>query len=259
MLEKLCLQWNDFQDNIKNAFANLREDTNFSDVTLACEDGQQVEAHKVVLAASSPFFQRLFGRIKHSHPLIYMKGVKFDDILAILDFLYHGEANVTQEKLESFLSIAEELQLKGLAGKTDTYVEDFGDDQKHEIPYNKPIFHKTTKSPKKRCTSSTSNKANYEAESNQTVANTNNFSGDLDGLEEKVKSMMVKGQNLLASGHGKAYVCNVCGKEGGNTAIKDHIEANHLEGITVPCNHCDKSFRSRNALRKHIMREHILD
>ena len=39
MSEKLCLQWNDFQDNVKSAFENLRESTDFSDVTLACEDG----------------------------------------------------------------------------------------------------------------------------------------------------------------------------------------------------------------------------
>ena len=125
MSEKLCLQWNGFQENIISAFGNLREDNNFSDVTLACEDGQQVEAHKVVLAASSPFFQKLLGRNKHPHPLIYMRGMKSEDLLAIVDFLYHGEANVFQEHLDSFLAVAEELQLKGLMGKTDGKVEDF--------------------------------------------------------------------------------------------------------------------------------------
>ena len=43
----------DFEDN---AFGKLREGKDFTDVTLACEDGQQVEAHKVVLTSSSPFF-----------------------------------------------------------------------------------------------------------------------------------------------------------------------------------------------------------
>ena len=259
MSEKLCLKWNDFQENVNTAFGSLRVDTEFADVTLACEDGQQIEAHKVILAASSPFFQRLLGRDKHPHPLIYMRGVKFDDLLAILDFLYYGEANVPQENLESFLSIAEELQLKGLTGKTNTNMEDFGLEQKYEIPNNMPVFHKTAKSQKKPCASLKSNKVNSAAESDQTVAVLNHLLENLDGLEEKVKSMMVKGQNLLANGHAKAYVCNVCGKEGGNTAIKDHIEANHLEGIAVPCNLCDKSFRSRNALRKHILREHTMD
>ena len=125
MSDKLCLQWNDFQENIKCAFGNFRGDDDFSDVTLACEDGQQVEAHKVILASSSPFFQKLLARNKYPHPLIYMRGMKSDDLSTIVDFLYRGEANVFQENLDSFLAIAEELQLKGLMGKMDEQVEDF--------------------------------------------------------------------------------------------------------------------------------------
>ena len=85
-------------------------------MTLACEDGQQVEAHKVVLIASSPFFLNILKRNKHSHPLIYMRGVKSENLTAMVDFFYHGEANVFQENLDSFLVLAEELQLKGLRG-----------------------------------------------------------------------------------------------------------------------------------------------
>ena len=120
MSKKLCLQWNDFKDNVINAFGSLREDNDFADVTLACEDGKQVEVHKVVLATSSPFFQKLLKRNKHVHPLIYMRGVKSDDLFSIIDFLYCGEANVYQENLDSFLAIAGELQLKGLTTKDDT-------------------------------------------------------------------------------------------------------------------------------------------
>ena len=83
LCEKLCLQWNDYQQNIKGAFSLFREDNDFNNVTLVCEDGQQVEAHKVILAASSPFFQKLLGRNKHPHPLIYMRGVKSENLLAI--------------------------------------------------------------------------------------------------------------------------------------------------------------------------------
>ena len=61
--EKLCLKWNDFHDNIKTAFESLRKDKNFTDVPLACEDGKQFEAHKVVMASSSPFFQHLLKTI----------------------------------------------------------------------------------------------------------------------------------------------------------------------------------------------------
>ena len=132
MSEKLCLQWNDFQENIKSAFENLREDKDFKDVTLVCGDGQQVEAHKVILASSSPFFQKLLGRNKHHHPLLYLRGMKFDTLLAVLDFLYRGEANVFQENLDSFLAIAEEL--KGFMGNKDERVEDLAVDEKLPPP-----------------------------------------------------------------------------------------------------------------------------
>ena len=119
MTEKLRLRWNDFQDNVRNVFGHLRNNTDFVDVTLACEDGQQIEVHKVILAASSPFFQRILKRHKHSHPLIYMKGVKSDDLTAIVDFFYFGEAKVYQENFDNFLAIAGELELNGSEGSID--------------------------------------------------------------------------------------------------------------------------------------------
>ena len=96
MSEKLCLQWNDFKQNVNSAFRTLRNDKDFSDVTLACEDGQQMEAHKVILATSSPFFEKILQKIKNPHPLIYLKGFQSKDFVSILDFLYFGEAYVFQ-------------------------------------------------------------------------------------------------------------------------------------------------------------------
>ena len=187
MSEKLCLQWNDFKDNVNSAFGNLREDKDFSDVTLACEDGQQVEAHKVILAASSPFFQKLLRQNKHPHPLIYMRGIKSDDLLAIVDFLYSGEANVYQENLDSFLAIAEELQLRGLMGKSDIdqRANAVADLETLSIePKLDPSSVKIAKEPndtKKRLSP-------QNAEVRQTIALPSWFG--LEDLEERVVSMM---------------------------------------------------------------------
>ena len=51
--------------------------------------------------------------IKHPRPLIYMSGLKSEDLLAMIDFLYRGEANICKENLESFFALAEELRMKG--------------------------------------------------------------------------------------------------------------------------------------------------
>ena len=75
--------------------------------------------------------------------------------------------------------------------------------------------------------------------------------GDLKELDEKVKSMMEKSQNRIKGGLQFANICKVCRKEGAGIAIRDHIEANHLEGVSLPCNVCGKVFRSRARLRKH--------
>ena len=111
--EKFCLRWNDFESNVSTAFRDIREEKDFFDVTLACDDSQ-VEAHKVILAACSPWFRNILRRNPHQHPLLYLKGVKYKELVCVLNFMYQGEVNVAQEELNSFLSVAEELRVKGL-------------------------------------------------------------------------------------------------------------------------------------------------
>ena len=110
---KFCLRWNDFEANISSAFLDLKEEKDFADVTLVCAEGQ-VEAHKVILAASSPFFKKILKQSPHSHPLIYLKGIKLSDVEALLKFIYHGEVNVEEANLDTFLEVADEVKVKGL-------------------------------------------------------------------------------------------------------------------------------------------------
>merc|ERR1712218_334956 len=92
---------------------SLKADKTFCDVTLACEDSE-LEAHRVVLSVCSNFFKTILSRSSHHHPFLYMKGVRMADMESIVHFMYHGEANVALEDLESFLAAANELQIKGL-------------------------------------------------------------------------------------------------------------------------------------------------
>jgi len=112
--EKFCLKWNDFETNISLAFRDLRDNKDFFNVTLCCDDDSQVDAHKTILSACSPFFRSVLKRNPHQHPLLYLKGVKYKEMVAILDFMYMGEVNVAQDELNSFLAVAEDLRVKGL-------------------------------------------------------------------------------------------------------------------------------------------------
>jgi len=119
--EKFCLRWNDFERNISSAFRDIRDEKEFFDVTIACED-EQLQAHKVILSACSPFFRSVLRRNQPANQqgslVLYLKGVTYRDMESVLNFMYHGEVNVAQDDLNSFLAVAEELRVKGLTQST---------------------------------------------------------------------------------------------------------------------------------------------
>ena len=254
--EKLSLKWNDFQENSYTAFGLLRKDKHFNDVTLVCEDGNQMEAHKIILAASSPFFQNLFINNKHAHPLIYMRGMKSEDLVAVVDFLYNGEASIYQESIDNFLTIAKELQLKGLQGKEINDEENFpkhpkSAEQKHQSDnsiYPPILTDSVHDGPEPLHNSLLVEKT----EPARAVAMVNAiFNGDIQKLDEKIKSMMTKGKTMRKDGKQRNTACSVCGKEGQSIPIREHIEKYHIGGLEVPCSLCGKIFKARESLRKH--------
>ena len=113
---KFCVQWDDYEQNVKSSFKELREDREFADLTLVCQDGREFEVHKNILAFSSLFFMMdILRKRKHSHPLLYLSGIRSDILVSVPDFIYQGEANVFQGDIENFLAVAEELKLTGLS------------------------------------------------------------------------------------------------------------------------------------------------
>jgi len=114
--DNFCLRWNDFESNISTSFRELREDSEFFDVSLCCDNGTDVvPAHKVILAACSPLFRKILSRQKNQqNPFLYLKGIHLKELQAVLNFMYHGEVNVAQDSLNNFLAVAEELAVKGL-------------------------------------------------------------------------------------------------------------------------------------------------
>ena len=111
----MLLTWNNFSQTTISTFKDLGTSKDFSDVTLACGDGQQVESHKVVLSASSPVFRSILINTSHTHPYIYMKGMDKEELDLLIQFMYFGEVMVQKDHLEKFLECATELKIAGLA------------------------------------------------------------------------------------------------------------------------------------------------
>ena len=121
-------------------------------MTLACDD-EQIQAHKVILSACSPFFRNVLRRNPHQHPLLYLKGVKFTDLQSVLNFMYHGKVNVAQEELNSFLSVAEDLKVKGLTQNQPQERE--SQQQSVQKPAPAPQIKSTPRPPNKRSNATT--------------------------------------------------------------------------------------------------------
>ncbi|KAL0268437.1 UNVERIFIED_CONTAM: hypothetical protein PYX00_010388 [Menopon gallinae] len=111
--QHFCLRWNNYQSSITSAFESLRDQDDFVDVTLAC-DGRSLKAHRVVLSACSSYFRELLKSTPCKHPVIVLQDVSFADLSSLVEFIYHGEVNVHQKNLTSFLKTAEVLRVSGL-------------------------------------------------------------------------------------------------------------------------------------------------
>ena len=285
--EKYSLKWNEFQNNTIAAFGSLRKDSEFADVTLLSEDGQYVEAHKVILAASSPFFQDILKKIKHAHPLIYMRGMGSEDLLAVVDFLYYGEVSIWKDNLDNFLAIANELSLKGMT-KDDNQKEEnlnvdcspnknleIKSDPSKEDKVPKPlektkqldeetiiVVSQTNGSLENETTPLLDNISNAEKETSQNNSKTEvalieeTPTKGMPELDQQIKNMIIRGESILPTGN-KSYSCIICGKEGHWNVVKDHVELHHITSpYELVCSFCDKTFKNRPAIRNHKSQTH---
>nr|XP_027226028.1 pollen-specific leucine-rich repeat extensin-like protein 2 [Penaeus vannamei] len=110
-----CLRWNNHRNNLLAAFDQLLHVEAFTDVTLACEDGATLHAHRLVLAACSSYFQALFVNAHTAnHPIVVLKDVRACDMRALLEYMYRGEVNIEHDALQGLLRVAESLKVKGL-------------------------------------------------------------------------------------------------------------------------------------------------
>ena len=298
--DKFCLKWNDFQENISSTFQGLWNVDDFADVTLACEDDQFVETHKVVLSASSPFFMKILQRTKHKHPMIYLRGIKSKDLTHILEFMYHGQVNVYEEDLQHFLALAQELQLKGLGGmekqgdngsevmksrvnphsskpkqhddessltekeiqmepssrdlaavkmeQMEPMNQSWSQDQEGTSidfsgePLQKELMNQSWMKPTEAYQGAQNDQEGASLDysgSGEPMAKVFIPDGALEELDLQIASMMERGEDKL-------WTCKLCGKKatkGGKPDMRDHIEANHVEGIQHPCDICGKTYK----------------
>jgi len=276
--DKYQLQWNGFEGNASSSFKDLIADTNFLDVTLASSDCNQVKAHKLILSSSSTFFQDILSKNTHQHPLIFMKGVNFDHLTSLIKFIYLGQVEVGQDKLDSFLSIAEDLKIKGLFGVAAQKTPDKPEPDKsfmhaviredtHEDKnnINKDINEKvelTAGSPQEDFAAFKSiGQVHFQAGSFEDLplmdidVSNIDFStlSTLADIKQEQSEELSKEQPDVLTYPFKCDKCDYRAKK--NSNLKRHKLAKH-EGISFPCSYCGFPFKYKADLGRHIRTIH---
>ena len=257
MDRKVRLKWNNFPDKINFTLGELRSNSRFADVTLVCEDGQQIKAHKIILSSACPFFLDILKSDFHPHPLIYMMGAESKVLGAIIDFLYKGESTIDQDNLDNFLALAKSLRLTDLS-KTEEFVIEEGDSRKDAFENDALKNREALEDINAEIKEVTKDDSTVPLEKlkSEPIEHVNKDSHlELKQLDDKISSMIdavVMIDEVTGGPSAKIYTCKECGKIGTYPMhMRDHVEAHHISGFLHYCDNCGKGVRTRDALKKH--------
>ena len=261
MDEEFNLKWTNFPANTSKTFAQLRKEKEFLDVTLVSSDRKHVSAHRVVLSACSDYFKTILKLNKQGSPILCLENVSYQELSYVVDYIYNGEVNLEEKYLERFLSIAERFNIEGLQVNKD--------EEKHE----KVSKHQPTVPALKIQEQERSHFLSFDHITNVPDPEVFTLDNGLDDIEdEKPKHTSIKTtikhsinsevfsnieeldekiRTYLTKIPGRGYECNECKKNSKDFShAKEHVEI-HFEGLSFPCQFCDKMLKSRHAFRKH--------
>lgn len=116
-LKTLNVTWDDHLQNLSGLFQELYDNKKLVDVTLYCSGGI-LKAHRIVLSACSPYFSKIFQEIEVAQPpIIILKGISYDEMHQLLEFMYKGSINILEQDLPSLIQAGSYLEIKGMDTK----------------------------------------------------------------------------------------------------------------------------------------------
>ena len=264
----LFLKWDDFEQNASSTFKRSKKNLEFSDVTLVAEDGQHIEAHRLIISSGCDFFTNLFNISKAGHTVVFMRGIPFDALSAIVDFIYSGETKIPRKDLTDFLLIADELMLKGLAkdktlGEYENIIKDstneavslkgehFINNEAEDTKDHVAGFLKEDAFPEESLI-----KGENHVKEMDNAQLTDLITQITDGSKD-VKAREVA-MNLMLSNLAGKWTCPICDNTcKSKQSLRTHIEGLHCSReLSYNCNLCQKICRSKHALACHKSLKH---
>ena len=260
--KKYEFTWHSHTNHLRKMMENMLQSSEWSDVTLICEDKNQMKAHKNILSSASDFFRDMFQLDQNPTTIIYLKGIKSTEMESILQYMYLGEAIVYEETINSLLSVAKSLDIRDLCENTE--IDELKDHSETkgiiEHVENENDFEKQLKKESEDHERTIEPMREGSEEEPVLVStgdihkNTQEESDDPIGISEKLTGM----ESVLKHDTDDIlqYECNQCHfqtkkKEG----LRSHIRTIH-EKVKYNCVKCDSQFTQKCHLNSHIKVKH---
>ena len=223
--EKYNINWHTYSDHLKEMLHEMMKSKELTDVTLVCDDKKQFNAHKVVLSACSSVFKSIIKDLPHNSSVIYLRGIQHQEMESILEFMYLGEATLFHERMNEFLHVAKNLEIKQIC---------------KNVKFNEETM-------------------NID---DQEILDNVDYIEDEDKLafdivkEENCFSTSTEDNSKLQKNSNGMFECDKCEKKFTNKShLKRHIQSIH-EGMMFQCNLCDFQSKRQDYLKTHQQSKH---
>lgn len=264
-LEKYSLFWKSYSDHLSNMLHEMFISEDQTDVTLVCDDKRQLKAHRVVLSACSSVFKSILSELAQSCSVIYLRGVQYQDLESILEFMYLGVATVNQGGIDEFISIGKNLEIKEISNNADFKNSYTKIDSKMYTDNN--MCNNQTK-PNEKSLKATQEDKKYDCDQCdfQTLIKSS-LRMHIEAIHRGVRykcdqcdfQAAQKGrlkQHRQSKHEGVQYSCDECNyKASRKDILKAHIESVH-EGVKYPCNKCEFQATRKSKVNEHIKSIH---
>merc|ERR1712126_487683 len=262
--EKYNLNWHTYSDHLREMLHNMRKLEYLTDVTLVCDDQRQFKAHKIVLSACSTVFKNIIDHLPLNSSVIYLRGIQHQEMESILEFMYLGVATFYQERMNEFLNVVKNLEIKEISKDVEFNDGEKSNDEQ-DVSETTPAHHQSDEHEEESSETddSVSNQytktnlnVNTNSNESKTIVKSTNGRFLCDECEKHYCSKQMLERHFQSSHEGVKYSCNQCNNRFTlQSNLTAHIKSRH-EGVKYPCNQCNFQATLQSSLIHHCKSKH---
>ena len=208
-----------FPSQTSHIFQQLFTTGDQADLTLVCEDLKHIRTHKFILTCNSPVFRSILSKMTNPEPVVFLRGIHSVEMQSVLEYLYLGQTQISQQKVDQFFQVASDLKIKDISKASDK-------EQRRELRNNEETIETVLEEEQK------------EAENHDAKTTT-----DMENQQMKIENYEI-------------HACYYCKRKFTlENSLRKHIETTHQKSAH-PCSKCESSFTDQSSLRHHIQSVH---